>query len=39
MSILKEIARAIEIFAEIFADGDRMFVCFEVTPWKIISQI
>ena len=32
--ILSELARAFEAFAEIFADGDRMFLCFEVTPWK-----
>ena len=37
--ILSELARAFEAFAEIFADGDRMFVCFEVEPWKIISQV
>lgn len=37
--ILSELARAVEAFAEIFADGDRMFVCFEVEPWKIISQV
>lgn len=33
--ILSELARAVEAFAEIFADGDRMFVCFEVEPWKV----
>ena len=32
--ILSELARAVEAFAEVFADGDRMFVCFEVAPWK-----
>lgn len=36
--ILSEVARAFEAFADIFADGDRMFLCFEVTPWKIILQ-
>lgn len=36
--ILSEVARAFEAFAEIFADCDRMFICFEVTPWKIILQ-
>ena len=33
--ILSELARAVEAFAEIFADGDRMFVCFEVTSWRV----
>ena len=37
--ILSELAQAVEAFAEIFADGDRMFICFEVEPWKIISQV
>ena len=37
--ILSELVRAVEAFAEVFADGDRMFVCFEVEPWKIISQV
>ena len=32
--ILSELARAFEAFAEIFAEGDRMFLCFEATPWK-----
>jgi len=32
--ILSEVARAFEAFADIFADGDRMFLCFEATPWK-----
>ena len=36
--ILFEVVRAFEAFADIFADGDRMFLCFEVTPWKIILQ-
>ena len=33
--ILSEVARAVEAFAEIFADGDRMFLCFEVALWKM----
>ena len=32
--ILFEVVRAFEAFAEIFADDDRMFLCFEATPWK-----
>lgn len=36
--ILSEIFDAVEELAEVFSGEKRMFMCFEVQPWKIIFQ-
>jgi len=35
---LSELMQAVDEIFEILSGGQRMFLCFEETPWKILLQ-